>query len=90
MYFWRQLDIELTKLSNPHIYDEEENVQRGIRKLEDLPLFEIGKVNPELEKIFEIQHLLSQKIQMEIIPVLVVEQRQRPYFLSGRPRDTNE
>lgn len=50
LYFWRQLDIELTKLSNPHIYDEEENVQRGIRKLEDLPLFEIGKVNPELEK----------------------------------------
>lgn len=50
LYFWRQLDIELTKLSNPHIYDEEENVQCGIRKLEDLPLFEIGKVNPELEK----------------------------------------
>ena len=50
LYFWRQLDIELTKLSNPHIYDEEENVQRGIRKLEDLPLFEIGKVNPKLEK----------------------------------------
>ena len=50
LYFWRQLDIELTKLSNPHIYDEEENVQRGIRKLEDLPLFEIGKINPELEK----------------------------------------
>lgn len=50
LYFWRQLDIELTKLSNPHIYDEEENVQRGIRKPEDLPLFEIGKVNPDLEK----------------------------------------
>lgn len=50
LYFWRQLDIELTKLSNPHIYDEEQNVQHGIRKLEELPLFEIGKVNPELEK----------------------------------------
>ncbi len=50
LYFWRQLDIELTKLSNPHIYDEEENVQCGIRKLEDLSLIEIGKVNPELEK----------------------------------------
>lgn len=50
LYFWRQLDIELTKLSNPHIYDEEENVQCGIRKLEDLSLFEIRKVNPELEK----------------------------------------
>ena len=50
LYFWRQLDIELTKLSNPHIYDEEENIQRGIRELWDLPLFEIGKVNPKLEK----------------------------------------
>lgn len=50
LYFWRQLDIELTKLSNPHIYDDEENVQCGKRKLEDLPLFEIGKINPELEK----------------------------------------
>lgn len=50
LYFWRQLDIELTKLSNPNIYDEEENVQRGIRKLEDLSLFEIGKINPQLEK----------------------------------------
>lgn len=50
LYFWRQLDIELTKLSNPHIYDDEENVQCGRRNLEELSLFEIGKVNPELEK----------------------------------------
>ncbi len=50
LYFWRQLDIELTKLSNPHIYDNEENVQYGRRNLEELSLFEIGKVNPELEK----------------------------------------
>lgn len=50
LYFWRQLDIELTKLSNPNIYKKEENVQLGIRKLEDLSLFEIGKVNPEMEK----------------------------------------
>ncbi len=52
LYFWKQLDIELTKLSNPYIYDEEENVQRGIRNLEDLSLFELRKVNPELEKNF--------------------------------------
>lgn len=50
LYFWRQLDIELTKLSNPHIYDDEENVQYGIKNLEELSLFEIRKVNPELEK----------------------------------------
>ncbi len=50
LYFWRQLDIELIKLSNSHIYDDEENVQYGTRKIEDLSLFEIGKINPELEK----------------------------------------
>lgn len=50
LYFWRQLDIELTKLSNPHIYDDEENVQCGRKNLEELSLFELGKVNPELEK----------------------------------------
>lgn len=50
LYFWRQLDIELTKLSNPGIYDEENNVEHGTRKIEDLPLYEIGRINPELEK----------------------------------------
>lgn len=50
LYFWRQLDIELTKLSNPHIYDDEKNVQCGRKNLEELSLFELGKVNPELEK----------------------------------------
>ena len=39
LYFWRQLDIELTKLSNPGIYDEENNVEHGTRKIEDLPLY---------------------------------------------------
>lgn len=50
LYFWRQLDIELTKLSNVDIYTEEENVRYGVKKLEDLPLFEIGKADPALEK----------------------------------------
>ena len=50
LYFLKQLDIELMKISHPGIYEDEQNVQFGIRKLEDLPLFEIGKVNPSLEK----------------------------------------
>lgn len=51
LYFLRQLDIELMKIEHPGIYDEEqENVKFGIRLLENLPLYEIGKVNPELEK----------------------------------------
>lgn len=50
LYFLRQVEIELTKLSDPHIYDEENNVRFGKRKLEDLSLNEIGKIDPELEK----------------------------------------
>ena len=50
LYFLRQVEIELTKLSDPHIYDEENNVKFGKRKLENLSLYEIRKINPELEK----------------------------------------
>lgn len=39
------------KLMYPDIYEEQgSNVEFGRRKLEDLPLYEIGKINPELEK----------------------------------------
>ena len=50
LYFLRQLNIELMKLSHPDIYDDENNIKYGIRALEDLPLHEIGKINPALEK----------------------------------------
>lgn len=50
LYFLRQLNIELMKLSHPDIYDEENNIKHGTRALEDLPLYEIGKINPILEK----------------------------------------
>lgn len=50
LYFLRQVDIERMKLSHPDIYNEEQNVEYGSRKLEDLPLNEIGKYNPALEK----------------------------------------
>lgn len=80
LYFWRQLDIELTKLSNPHIYDDEENVQCGRRNLEELSLYEIGKVNPELEKSFGMLHLNSQKILTGTILVPVVEKKEQTGF----------
>ena len=48
LYFWRQLEIEMTKLSGG--YEEENHIEYGVRKMEDLPLYEIGKINPELEK----------------------------------------
>lgn len=50
LYFLRQLNIELMKLSHPDIYDEENNIKYGTRALENLPLYEIGKINPTLEK----------------------------------------
>lgn len=50
LYFLRQLNIELMKLSHPDIYDNENNIKYGTRALEDLPLHEIGKINPTLEK----------------------------------------
>lgn len=50
LYFLRQLDIERMKIAHPGIYEEEENVKYGTRDLEDLPLYEIGKIDPEREK----------------------------------------
>ncbi len=51
LYFLRQLDIEHMKIAHPGIYDEgQPNVKFGTRSLEDLPLYEIGKLNPELER----------------------------------------
>lgn len=50
LYFLRQLNIELMKLSHPDIYDNENNIKYGTRALEDLPLYEIRKINPALEK----------------------------------------
>ncbi len=50
LYFLRQLDIECMKISHPGIYEDKPNVKYGTRKLEDLPLYEIGEVAPELEK----------------------------------------
>lgn len=50
-YFLRQLDIEYMKISHPGIYDEAgNNVKGGKKALEDLPLYEIGKIDPELEQ----------------------------------------
>lgn len=50
LYFLNQINIELMKLSHPHIYDEENNIKYGSRAMEDLSLHEIGKINPELER----------------------------------------
>ncbi len=51
LYFLRQLDVECMKISHPGIYEDAgPDVKFGTRALEDLPLNEIGKYKPELEK----------------------------------------
>lgn len=51
LYFLRQLDIELMKISHSNdIFDGSDNVKFGTRAWEELPLIEIRKYNPELEK----------------------------------------
>ena len=51
IYFSKQLDIELMKLSDPDIYIKDQKADYGLKKLEDLPLHEIGKIRPDLEKM---------------------------------------
>ena len=48
IYFWKQLDIEIMKISIGT--EETDNVVRGKRKLEDMSLHEIWKIDPEYEK----------------------------------------
>lgn len=50
LYFTKQLDLELNKITDPGLWDDEPNVEYGLKKLEDMPLYEIGKHNPLLEK----------------------------------------
>lgn len=52
IYFLKQLDIELMKLSDPPIYGGEEGptIIGGVKNLEDLPLHIIRKINPDHEK----------------------------------------
>ncbi len=50
IYFWKQLEIELAKLYNESMFDEEQNVTYGQKCLEDMSLYEIRKVDPAYEK----------------------------------------
>ena len=52
IYFRRQLDIELIKISDPRIYGGEKRpqVEYGSKELEDLPLHKNREINPDYEK----------------------------------------
>ena len=50
LYFLKQFDIEMLKIAHPDVY-EIETVEYGKKYLESLPLHEIGKIRPDLEKM---------------------------------------
>lgn len=50
IYFLKQVQLELMKISHPDVFQEEHNVVFGKRNFEDMALCEIGKVAPEVEK----------------------------------------
>ena len=50
IYFLKQVQLELMKISHPDVFEEEHNVVFGKRNFEDMALCEIGKVAPEVEK----------------------------------------
>lgn len=50
IYFMKQLDIEILKITNPELFKEKDNVVYGKRSYEDMSLAEIRRVNPNLEK----------------------------------------
>ena len=50
IYFLKQVQLELMKISHPDVFEEEHNVIFGKRNFEDMALCEIGKVAPEVEK----------------------------------------
>ena len=50
IYFLKQVQLELMKISHPDVFEEEHNVVFGKRTFEDMALCEIGKVAPEVEK----------------------------------------
>ena len=50
LYFIRELDIAISRLADPDLYAEEDNVRYSMRELEDMPLYEIGQIDPNYEK----------------------------------------
>lgn len=50
IYFLNQVEIEILKIIDQDIFAQEDNVTFGNRKFEDMPLYEIRKYNPNLEK----------------------------------------
>ena len=50
IYFLKQVQLELMKISHPDVFEDEKNVVYGRRSLENMTLREIGKIDPQMEK----------------------------------------
>lgn len=50
IYFMKQLELEILKITDEDIFADENNVTYGKRNFEDMSLIEIGKVAPNVEK----------------------------------------
>lgn len=61
-YFFDQLTREIFRITSPFIFeDEENNVVYGKRQLEDMSLYDIGRIDPEYEKKLRDQAFESAK-----------------------------
>lgn len=50
LYFLNAVDTEYLKIARPYLFEKQDNVTFGKKKLEDLSLHQIGKVNPDYER----------------------------------------
>lgn len=50
LYFLREIDIAFEKITHPQLFEEKTKVRYGKKKLEELPLIEIGMYDANLEK----------------------------------------
>ena len=81
-HFIRQLSIEHEKLLFPDLQEEEPRIRYGTKDLEDLPLYEIRKIDPKLEE--ELRDGAFAKVQTDygtyICPYCGMERAKRTYF----------
>lgn len=81
-YFIRQMSIEQEKLLFPELQVEKPQICYGSRALEDLPLYEIRKIDPELEK--RLRDGAFEKMKTDhgtyICPNCGIERAKRTYF----------
>lgn len=54
LYFLKQIDIELLKISEPNIYNEN-NVVLDKKQFKDMTLYQIGQIDPEYERELRVK-----------------------------------